>query len=126
MPLADGPVENFNRYVSRIFLGTLSLVLIAAGISLLLGHKSWARGFALGGIASLTNLVIMAGDVRRQGKAMDGQLVRPSYGHYTLRMTVTAAALVYAAVSVKISFWAAIPALFAAQFIMVCSELMES
>lgn len=126
MPLADDPVDTFDQYVGWIFFGTLSLVLIVAGTSLLLGHKSLARGFVLGGIASLTNLVIMASDVRRRGKAVNGQLVRPSYGRYSLRMIITAAALVYAAVSAKISLWAVIPALFTAQFIMTCLELLGS
>ena len=114
----------FDRYVRRVFFGTLSLVLVVAGTFLLLGQKPWARGIVLGGTASLANLVIMASDVRRQGKRVDGQLVRPSYGHYASRMTITAAALIYAAISTKIAFWVVVPALFAAQVIMAGGELV--
>lgn len=115
---------SFDRYVRRVFFATLSLILFFAGIFLLLGHKPWARGIVLGGTASLANLVIMASDIRRQGKTADGQLVRPSYGHYALRMTITAAVLIYAATSTKIAFWVAAPALFTAQFIMTGGELV--
>jgi hypothetical protein len=119
-------VNSFNRYVRQVFFGALSLVLVIAGLFLLTGHETWARGFALGGIASLANLVIMAGDVRRQGKATAGRLVRPAYGRYALRMTMTAAALIYAALNPELSLWAVVPALFAAQFTMTCGELVRN
>jgi F0F1-type ATP synthase assembly protein I len=119
-------VNSFDRYVRQVFFGTLSLVLAMAGIFLFSGHRTWARGFVLGGIASLANLLIMAGDVRRQGKTVSGRLVRPAYGAYALRMVITAAALIYAAVSSKIALWAAVPALFASQAAMTCGELLGS
>ena len=117
-------VNSFDRYVRRVFFGTLFLILAAAGIFLLVGHSSWARGVVLGGICSLINLVVMAGDVKRQGGITGGQLVRPAYGRYALRMAVITAALIYSATSAKIAFWAAVPALFASQLIMTGGELL--
>ncbi len=117
-------MSSFDRYVRRVFFGTLSLILFFAGIFLLVGHKSWARGVVLGGTASLVGLVIMAGDVRRQGDAGGGQALRLAYGRYALRMAVMAAVLIYSATNEKIALWATIPALFASQFAMTCGELL--
>jgi len=117
-------VSPFVNYVRRVFFGTLSLILVIAAIFLFLGHKPWARGVVLGGAASLVSLVIMAGDVRRQGDVTGGQIVRPAYGRYALRMTVIAAVLIYSATSIKIAFWATVPALFASQFIMTAGEFL--
>jgi len=119
-------VNTFDKYVHRVFFGVLSIILVFAGTFLFLGHKPWARGVALGGIASLVNLVIMAGGIQRQGALLGRQMVRPAYGRYALRMTATAAVLVYAATSSKITLWATIPALFASQFVMTCGELLGS
>jgi len=116
--------SSFNQYVHRIFAVTLILVLTVAGVFLLTGQKPWARGIVLGGAASLVNLVIMAGDVRRQGGVTGGQVTRPAYGRYALRMTVIAAVLIYSATSINIAFWATVPALFASQFIMTGGELL--
>ena len=79
----------------------------------------------LGGATSLVNLVIMAGEVRRQGSNVGRQGVRPPYGSYALRMAVTVAALVYAATSVKIAFGAAVPALFSSQLVMTGGEFLS-
>jgi hypothetical protein len=117
-------VSSFDRYVRRVFFGTLSLILFFAGISLLLGHKPWARGVVLGGAASLVGLVIMAVDVRRQGDVTGGQVLRLAYGRYALRMAVIAAVLIYSATNETIALWATIPALFASQFVMTCGELL--
>jgi hypothetical protein len=119
-------VTSFERYVRRIFLGTLSLILVVAGVFLLTGLKVWARGVILGGAASLVGLVIMARDVRRQGAAAAGKVVGPGYGSYALRMSILAAALVYAATSARIALWATIPAIFAAQIVMTLGEVLES
>ena len=118
-------MTSFERYVRWIFLGTLSFILVVAGAFLLAGLKVWARGVILGGAASLLSLVIMAGDVRRQGPAVDGQGVRPTYGRYALRMAAIAAALIYAATNESIALWATIPFLFASQVVMTCGELLE-
>jgi len=117
-------VSSFVNYVRWVFFSTLSLILVIAAIFLFLGHKPWARGVVLGGAASLVSLVIMAGDVRRQGDVTGGQIVRPAYGRYALRMTVIAAVLIYSATSIKIAFWATVPALFASQIIMTGGELL--
>jgi hypothetical protein len=118
-------VTSFNHYVRRIFFGSLSLVLVFAGIFLLLGHKPWARGVVLGGAASLAGLVLMARDVRRQGAVAEGQVVRPGYGNYALRMFLIAAALTYAAISAGMALWATISAIFTAQFVMTLGEVLE-
>ena len=115
---------SFNRYVRRVFFGTLSLILAAAGIFLFINQEPWARGAVLGGTASLASLVIMAGDVRRQGKTANGRLIKPAYGLYALRMMIVAAALIYSAANTQIAFWAVVPALFASQFVMTCGELL--
>jgi hypothetical protein len=117
-------VSSFDQYVHRVFVGTLLLILVIAGIFLLAGHNPWARGVVLGGTASLVNLFIMAGGVRRQGPMVGDQGMNSAYGRYALRMAVIAAALIYSATSIKIAFWATVPALFASQFIMTGGELL--
>ena len=117
-------MNSFDRYVRRVFFGTLSLILAFAGIFLFFGRIPWARGVVLGGIASLVNLVIMARDVKRQGQTAEGQVVRPVGGLYALRMMIIAVALIYAATNEKIALWAVVPALFASQFAMTCGELV--
>jgi len=117
-------MRSFEQYVHRVFVGTLLLILVVAGIFLLTGHKPWTRGVILGGAASLVNLVIMAGDVRRQGDVTGGQVTQPSYRRYAVRMTVIAAVLIFSATSIKIAFWATVPALFASQLIMTGGELL--
>jgi len=117
-------VSSFDRYVRRVFFGTLSLILVLAGIFLFAGHKPWARGMVLGGAAGLVGLVIMAGDIRRQGEVTGGQVPRLAYGRYALRMAVMAAVLIYSATNEEIALWVTIPALFATQFAMTCGELL--
>jgi hypothetical protein len=123
-PLADYSVSSFNKYVHRVFFGTLLLILVVAGILLFTGHRPWARGVVLGGMASLVNLVIMAGDVRRQGSMVEGRSMGVAYGKYALRMTAIAAVLIYSATSTKIAFWGTVPALFASQLIMTAGEFL--
>ena len=117
-------MRSFDQYVHRTFIGTLLLVLVVAGILLLAGYRPWARGVVLGGVASLVNLVIMAGEVRRQGPMAGDQGMRLAYGKYALRMAVIAAVLIYSATSVNIAFWGTVPALFASQFVMTGGELL--
>lgn len=117
-------MTDFDRYVRQIFFISLSLVLLFAGISLLLGHKPWARGAVLGGAASLVNLLIMAGDVRRHGAEVDTRGGRPTFGRYALRMGTIAAVLIYAAINENMALWATIPALFASQVVMTGTELL--
>ena len=117
-------MSSFNKYVHRVFVGTLLLILVVAGIFLFVERMPWARGVALGGAASLVNLVIMAGDVRRQGPMVGDQGMSPAYGRYALRMALIAAVLIYSAISIKIAFWATVPALFTSQFIMTGGELL--
>jgi hypothetical protein len=117
-------VSSFNKYVHRVFVGTLLLILVVAGTFLFVERMPWARGVVLGGAASLVNLVIMAGDVRRQGPMVGDQGMSPAYGRYALRMALIAAVLIYSATSIKIAFWATVPALFTSQFIMTGGELL--
>jgi len=117
-------MRSFDHYVHRVFVGTLLLVLVAAGVFLLTGHRPGARGTVLGGAASLVNLVIMAGEIRRQGSMAGDQGMRPAYGKYALRMAIITAVLIYSATSVNIAFWATVPALFASQLIMTGGELL--
>ncbi|UCG38603.1 MAG: ATP synthase subunit I [bacterium] len=114
----------FDRYVRRVFFGTLTIILTCAGIFLLVGLNRWARGVALGGAASLVNLLVMASDVRRQGAMAVERGMRPGYGRYALRMAVMAAALIYSARSADIALWATIPSLFASQAAMTAGELL--
>jgi len=117
-------MRSFDRYVHRVFLGTLLLILVVAGTLLLAGYRPWARGVALGGAASLANLLIMAGDVRRQRPLVGDRGMSPGYGRYALRMAIIAAALIYSATNKDIAFWAAVPALFASQLVMTGGELL--
>jgi uncharacterized membrane protein len=117
-------MRSFDQYVHRVFVGTLLVILVVAGIFLLTGHRPGARGTVLGGAASLVNLVIMAGEIRRQGSMAGDQGMRPAYGKYALRMAVITAVLIYSATSVNIAFWATVPTLFASQFIMTAGEFL--
>jgi len=88
------------------------------------GARTWARGLVLGGAASLVNLLLTAGAVRRQVWGSSG--IGSRYGvaaAYAIRMTSTAAALVFAAMDDRISFWAVLPGLFAAQFVLIAASL---
>jgi len=124
-PFADGPMRSFDRYVNQVFARTLLLIVAVAGVFLLAGHRPLARGVVLGGAASLVNLVVMAGDVRRQGAKAGDRGMSPSYGSYALRMAVIIAVLIYSAITIKIVFWATVPALFASQLVMTGGELLE-
>ena len=119
-------MSSFDKYVRRVFFGTLSLILLFAGIFLFVERMPWARGVALGGAASLVNLIIMAGDVRKQGAATGSLTVGSVYGRYALRMALIAGVLIYSATNENIALWATIPALFASQFAMTCGELLAS
>ncbi len=119
-------MTTFDRYVRQIFFITLSLALLFAGISLLLGHKPWAPGAVLGGVASLVNLLVMAGDVRKHGAEVDVRGARPTFWRYALRMATIAAVLIYAVTNENIALWATIPTLFASQFVMTGVELLGS
>ncbi|MDF1524946.1 MAG: ATP synthase subunit I [bacterium] len=117
-------MSSFDKYVRRVFFGTLSLILLFAGIFLFVERMPWARGVVLGGAASLVNLVIMAGDVRKQGVVIESKSFRSAYGRYALRMSLLAGVLIYSATNENIALWATIPALFASQFAMTCGELL--
>ena len=112
-------------YLRRVFMGTLSLVILAAAALLLAGLRSWARGVVLGGSASLVNLLIMAAQARWQMSLLAGQSQMSGYGRYALRMAVLAAALMYAAINPNVELWGPIPSLFAAQVVMFAGEFLE-
>ena len=116
-------MESFDDYVRRAFLGALALVLIPAGVLVFIGLDAWARGVALGGAASLVNLLLMVRDIRRQAGSSVHKMVNASVGSYSLRMGFMAAALTYAAVDEGISLWAAIPALFCVQAVLIFGDL---
>lgn len=115
-------VPEFNRYVYRVFTGTLLVTVAAAGGLLAAGLRPWSRGVALGGAVSLFGLAVMAADVRRRGAGAAGGTA--VIGRYALRMTATAAALVYAAISPRIALWGVVPALFIAQAVMTAGEVV--
>ncbi len=118
-------MKDFDSYVRRVFFGTVSLILVFGGIFLIAGRPSWARGVVLGGAASLINLVLMAGDVRRQGATVTEKGVRPAYGRYALRMATMAGVLIYSATSTRVALWATIPALFTTQATMTLGEMLR-
>ena len=111
-------------YVRRIFLLSLVLILAFAGASMAAGASTWARGFALGGAASLLNLLLTAGAVRSQVWSAPGKGLRiGAAAAYAARLGTTAGALVFAALDERIFFWAVLPALFAAQLVLVAESL---
>jgi hypothetical protein len=118
-------MSDFERYVRSVFTGSLLSILAAAGVLLVMGQRPWARGVVVGGAASLVGLLIMASDVRRQAVDAGRAAGFAVMGRYSLRMAVTAAALVYAAVREDIVLWAAIPAIFTAQLVMTAGEFFS-
>ena len=121
--IAGQLVESFESYVRRIFLGALALVVIPAGLLILAGCPAWSRGVALGGAASLINLLFMARDVRLKADLLKHQRVTASARYYGLRMGTVAAALLYASVDEGISLWAVIPSLFCVQAVIILDGL---
>jgi len=116
-------VEPFETYVRRVFWGSVALVLIPAGILLFAGLGTYARGVALGGAASLINLILMAHGIRWRTDTSRRHWTAASFGSYSIRMGVIAAALVYAAVNGDISLVATIPALFCVQAVLLFGGL---
>jgi hypothetical protein len=116
-------VEPFEGYVHRVFFGSLALVLIPVGTLILAGLDTCARGVALGGAASLVNLVVMAFGIRRHAGATKRLRVTASAGNYSLRMGTIVAALLYAAANDRISLLATMPALFCVQVVLLLGGL---
>jgi len=117
-------VDPCEAYVRRVFFGALTLILVFSGALAVVGVPAWARGVALGGSASLVNLLLLAKAAKKQvaGSTGRGGILAPSMV-FVLRMGVTAAALVYAASDDRVSLWASIPALFIAQIVLVVGDL---
>lgn len=117
-------VDRGRTYVRRVFFCSLTLILFLAGASVIAGAPTWARGLVLGGAVSLVNLLLTAGAVRSQvwGAAGKGSAFG-AMAAYAARMITTVAALVFAALDDRISFWAVLPGLFAAQFVLVAASL---
>lgn len=117
-------MESFEHYVHRVFLGSLALVLVPAGILVLAGFGNLARGVVLGGAASLINLVLMALGIRRHSDTMHRFRAAASMGNYSLRMGILTAALIYAAVNDRVSLLATIPALFSVQAVLLLGGMV--
>lgn len=119
-------MDQGRSFVRRVFFRTFALIFAAAGVSLVAGAPGWARGFALGGAASLVNLLLTAGAVRGQVWGPSGKGVKVgAFAAYTARMGITAAALIFAAMDDRVNFWAALPALFASQLVLVAAGITE-
>jgi len=120
----SGEGFSIDAYARRIFYRTLALVLAVTGIFLLVGQKPWAKGIALGGSASMINLLLMVGDVRKQVVITAKRGTWRVATRHILRLMVLAAALVFAARSEDIALWAAIPAIFTSQIVLFGGELL--
>lgn len=116
-------MEPCERYVRRVFFGSLVLLVIPAGALFLTGLVAAARGVALGGAASLLNFLLMSKDVRRQKDSSRRPWPAASTGAYSLTMVTIAAALLYAVVNDGVSFLATIPALFCVQAVLILDGL---
>lgn len=117
-------MDSCETYVRRVFFGALGLILVFSGTLAVAGVPAWARGVALGGSASLVNLLLLAKGAKKQVALPDdrGGILGPSM-IFVLRMGVTAAALLFAASDDRVSLWASIPALFVAQVVLVVGDL---
>ncbi|NOY86702.1 MAG: ATP synthase subunit I [Deltaproteobacteria bacterium] len=113
----------FAKFVRKIFFRTLVIILLLSGVFVLMGHRSWARGVALGGAASLVNFLAMAGHIPRHAVKVGPGGQRSAAGRYALRMVIAGAVLFAAASMDRIALWAAIPALFIAQAVLIVGEL---
>jgi len=119
---SDLTVEGYFR---KVFLGILAVTVAAAGLFLLFGLRSWSRGAALGGSASLLNLLLLAGQIRRHAATSGGKSVLSTGALYGLRLAVFGSALIYAARTDSIALWGTIPFLFAAQVVLVAGEVAD-
>lgn len=112
-------------YFRKVFLGTLAITAAGAGIFLFFGLRSWSRGVALGGAASLFNLLIMAGQIRRRAPGYGGKGLLSAGVLYGLRLAVFSSALIYAVSNDSIALWGTIPFLFASQVVLVAGEVVD-
>ena len=113
----------FAKFVRKVFFRALVIILLSGGFFFLAGHRSWARGVALGGAASLVNFLAMARYIPRHAVRVGSGGQRAAAGRYTLRMIVAGAALFLAASADGIALGATIPSLFIAQGVLVAGEL---
>jgi len=116
---------SYAGHVRLVAAGTLTLILIIAGLLLIVGQKPWGKGAILGGTASLANFLIMAGGIPDQVLAPDARSARRAATRFALRMMIMAGALVYAGLDESVSLGAAIPALFTAQAVLIAREFTD-
>ncbi len=116
---------SYAGHVRLVATRTLTLILIIGGLLLIAGHKPWAKGAILGGTASLANFLIMASGIPNQVLASGAKSARMVAIRFAFRMLIMAGALVYAGMDEGVSLGAAIPALFAAQAVLIARELTD-
>jgi hypothetical protein len=117
-------VDRGRGYIRLVFFGSLALILVLAAVLMVCGYPARARGLILGGAASLVNLLLTAAAVRGQVWGSSGKGFRfGAAGAYAARMGITAAALIFGALDVRVSFWAVVIGLFAVQMVLVAGTL---
>lgn len=113
-----------DTFVRSLIKRTLFLVLGAALLLLLAGQPAWAKGLAIGGVASAANLFLMALMLPRVLGRKRGAAEGMSFLSITIRFAVMGGALALALSSQgKVSVAATAVALFSVQIVMIAERV---
>jgi hypothetical protein len=111
-------------FVRSLIKRTLVLVLGAALLLLFLGQPNWAKGLAIGGVASAANLFLMALMLPRVLGRKRGAAEGMSFLSIMIRFAVMGGALALALSSQgKVSVAATAVALFSVQLVMIAERV---
>lgn len=113
-----------DTFVRSLIKRTLFMVLGAALLLLVLGQPAWAKGLAIGGVASAANLFLMALMLPRVLGRKRGAAEGMSFLSIVIRFAVMGAALALAITSQgKVSVAATAVALFSVQIVMIAERV---
>lgn len=113
-----------DTFVRSLIKRTLFLVLGAALLLLLAGQAPWAKGLAIGGVASAANLFLMALMLPRVLGRKRGAAEGMSFLSIVIRFAVMGGALALALTSGgKVSVAATAVALFSVQIVMIAERV---
>jgi hypothetical protein len=111
-------------FVKSLIKRTLFVVLGTALLLMVLGYTAWAKGLAIGGVASAANLFLMALMLPRALGRKRGAAEGMSFLSIVIRFAVMGGALALALTSNgKVSVAAAAVALFSVQLVMIAERV---
>jgi hypothetical protein len=112
-------------FVKALIKRTLFVVLGAALLLVALGYPAWAKGLAIGGVASAANLFLMALMLPRALGRKRGAAEGMSFLSIAIRFSVMGGALALALTSQgKVSVAATAVALFSVQMFMIAERVL--